>query len=157
MTLEMSDHWLRLDNQLCFPLYAAARAIMQAYQPELGKLGLTYPQYLVMMVLWEADGLSVKALGEKLYLDSGTLTPLLKRLEEGGLLRRARAAHDERVVELFLTAEGKRLKKRAEEIPQEVLCRIGVPLEKVLRLRDEVKVLFKHLREANGRIEKESP
>jgi MarR family transcriptional regulator, organic hydroperoxide resistance regulator len=154
MILEMSDHMLRLDNQVCFPLYAAARAIMQAYQPFLAKLGLTYPQYLVMMVLWEKDGVSVKTLGEKLYLDSGTLTPLLKRLEENGLLRRARADHDERVVELFLTAEGKRLKKRAEEIPQEVLCKIGVPLEKVLRLRDDVKVLFQHLKDANS---KETP
>jgi DNA-binding MarR family transcriptional regulator len=150
----MSDHRLRLDNQLCFPLYAAARAIMQAYQPLLAKLDLTYPQYLVMLVLWEEDGLSVKAVGERLYLDSGTLTPLLKRLEDGGFLRRTRAERDERVVELFLTAEGKRLKKRAEEIPQEVLCRIGVPLDKVLRLRDDVKVLFQHLKEAN---EKEKP
>jgi DNA-binding MarR family transcriptional regulator len=150
----MSDHMLRLDNQVCFPLYAAARAIMQAYQPLLAKLGLTYPQYLVMMVLWEEDGLSVKAVGERLYLDSGTLTPLLKRLEEGGFLRRTRADHDERVVELFLTAEGKRLKKRAEEIPQEVICRIGVPLEKVLRLRDDVKELFQHLKKANA---KETP
>jgi DNA-binding MarR family transcriptional regulator len=147
----MSDHMLRLDNQVCFPLYAAARAIMQAYQPLLAKLGLTYPQYLVMMVLWEEDGLSVKAVGERLYLDSGTLTPLLKRLEEGGFLRRTRADHDERVVELFLTAEGKRLKKRAEEIPQEVICRIGVPLEKVLRLRDDVKELFQHLKQANAK------
>jgi DNA-binding MarR family transcriptional regulator len=147
----MSDPRLRLDNQLCFPLYAAARAIMQAYQPFLAKLGLTYPQYLVMMVLWEEDGLSVKRLGEKLYLDSGTLTPLLKRLEEAGFLRRTRAAHDERVVELFLSAEGKRLKKRAEEIPQEVLCRIGLPLEKVQRLRDDVKLLFQNIKDANSK------
>lgn len=156
MNLTMSDHVLRLDNQICFPLYAAARAMMQAYQPVLAKLGLTYPQYLVLMVLWEQDGISVKEVGERLYLDSGTLTPLLKRLEESGLVRRARAAHDERVVEVFLSAEGKRLKKRAEAVPQEVLCKIGVPLEKVLRLRDDVKVLFKHLRAANGRPEKEN-
>jgi DNA-binding MarR family transcriptional regulator len=144
----VADH-LRLDQQICFPLYAAARAMMQAYQPLLSKLGLTYPQYLVLMVLWETDGLSVKALGERLYLDSGTLTPLLKRLEEAGLLRRARAAHDERVVEVFLSTEGKRLKRRAEEIPGEIFCRLGVPLEKVNRLRDDVKVLFRHLRELN--------
>ena len=153
----MSNPILRLDNQVCFPLYAAARAMMQAYQPLLAKLGLTYPQYLVLMVLWEEDGVSVKALGERLYLDSGTLTPLLKRLEESGLVRRTRASHDERVVEVFLSAEGKRLKKRAEEVPAAVLCKIGVPLEKVLRLRDDVKVLFKHLREANARNEEESP
>jgi DNA-binding MarR family transcriptional regulator len=154
MFIRMSDHWLRLDNQLCFPLYAASRAIMQAYQPALADLGLTYPQYLVMMVLWEKDGLSVKELGERLYLDSGTLTPLLKRLEENGLLRRGRAAHDERVVELFLTLDGRRLKKRAENIPQDVLCKIGVPLEKVQRLREDVKLLFQHIKAANS---KEAP
>jgi DNA-binding MarR family transcriptional regulator len=147
----MSNPWQRLDNQLCFPLYAASRAIMQAYQPALSKLGLTYPQYLVMMVLWEEDGLSVKAIGEKLYLDSGTLTPLLKRLEENGLVLRGRATHDERVVELFLTTEGKRLKKRAETIPQDVLCKIGIPLEKVQRLREDVKLLFRHIKDANSK------
>jgi DNA-binding MarR family transcriptional regulator len=149
----MSNPWQRLDNQLCFPLYAASRAIMQAYQPALSKLGLTYPQYLVMMVLWEEDGLSVKAIGEKLYLDSGTLTPLLKRLEENGLVLRGRATHDERVVELFLTTEGKRLKKRAETIPQDVLCKIGIPLEKVQRLREDVKLLFRHIKDANSKEE----
>jgi DNA-binding MarR family transcriptional regulator len=146
-------NYLRLDQQICFPLYAAARAMMQAYQPLLAKLGLTYPQYLVLMVLWEDDGLSVKALGERLYLDSGTLTPLLKRLEEAGLLRRVRAEHDERVVEVFLSADGKRLKKRAESVPGEIFCKLGVPLEKVHRLRDDVKVLFRQLRDLN---EKES-
>src|SRR5437773_5223446 len=80
--LVMSDQALRLENQVCFPLYAAARAITQAYQPLLAKLGLTYPQYLVLLLLWEHDGLAVKALGQRLYLDSGTLTPLLKRMEE---------------------------------------------------------------------------
>jgi DNA-binding MarR family transcriptional regulator len=144
---------LRLDQQVCFPLYAASRAMMQVYQPLLNKLGLTYPQYLVMMVLWENDGLSVKELGKRLYLDSGTLTPLLKRLEEAGLLRRVRAQHDERVVEVFLSAEGKRMRKRAEEVPGEVLCKIGVPVEKVLRLRDDVKALFQHLRVANEKEE----
>jgi DNA-binding MarR family transcriptional regulator len=142
---------LRLDKQLCFPLYAAARAIMQAYQPLLAKLGLTYPQYLVMMVLWEEDGVSVKTLGEKLYLDSGTLTPLLKRLEEAGLVRRARTPQDERVVELFLTVEGRRMKKRAEEIPQDLFCKIGVPMEKIQRLREDVKMLFQHIKDANSK------
>jgi DNA-binding MarR family transcriptional regulator len=146
----MSDH-LRLDQQLCFPLYAAARAMMQAYQPLLTKLGLTYPQYLVLMVLWEDDGLSVKELGERLYLDSGTLTPLLKRLAEAGLVRRTRAAHDERVVEVFLTGPGKRLEKRAENVPGEIFCKLGVPLEKVRRLRDDVKVLFGQLRRVNAK------
>lgn len=145
----MSVRSLLLDNQLCFPIYAAARAMMQAYQPLLAKLGLTYPQYLVLMVLWENDGRSVKELGERLYLDSGTLTPLLKRLEEANLVRRTRATHDERVVEVSLTAEGKRLRKRAEEIPEEILCRVGVPMEKAVRLRDDFRQLFTQLKNAN--------
>jgi DNA-binding MarR family transcriptional regulator len=144
----VADH-LRLDQQICFPLYAASRAMVQAYQPLLSKLGLTYPQYLVLMVLWEDDGLSVKQLGRRLYLDSGTLTPLLKRLEEAGLLRRVRAQHDERVVEVFLSADGKRLRKRAEAVPGEIFYKLGVPLEKVQRLREDWKILFKHLRELN--------
>jgi DNA-binding MarR family transcriptional regulator len=93
---------LRLEHQVCFPLYAAARAVTQAYQPLLAPLGLTYPQYLALMVLWEQDGLAVKDIGARLYLDSGTLTPLLKRLEQAGLVRRVRAARDERVVEVFI-------------------------------------------------------
>jgi MarR family transcriptional regulator, organic hydroperoxide resistance regulator len=150
----MPARTLLLDNQLCFPIYAAARAMMQAYQPLLNKLGLTYPQYLVLMVLWEQDGLSVKEVGERLYLDSGTLTPLLKRLEEAGLVTRDRASHDERVVEVCLTADGKRLRKRAEEIPQEILCRIGVPVEKAVRLREDFRQLLAQLKNAN---QKEAP
>src|SRR3954447_10951939 len=109
---------LLLDNQVCFPLYAAARAVTQAYQPLLAALGLTYPQYLVLLVLWEEDGLSVTQIGRRLHLDSGTLTPLLKRLAPAGLVRRARAAGDGRGVQVFLTAAGRRLERRAEEVPQ---------------------------------------
>ena len=97
---------LHLEDQLCFALYSASRAVTAAYAPLLEPLGLTYPQYLVMLVLWEGDASSVKAIGEQLELDSGTLTPLLKRLEAQGLVRRARSTEDERVVEIFLTTDG---------------------------------------------------
>src|SRR3954447_20856924 len=102
----MSDP-LRLENQLCFALHAASRAMTAAYQPLLDALGITYPQYLVLLLLWEQDGVRVSQLGERLHLDSGTLTPLLKRLESRHVLERRRSTDDERVVEVFLTAEGK--------------------------------------------------
>ena len=108
---------LRLDDQLCFPLYAAARAVQQRYRPLLAELGLTYPQYLVMMVLWEDDGQSVSALGARLMLDSGTLTPLLKRMEAAGLLERRRSTDDGRVVRAHLTEAGHALHARAEGVP----------------------------------------
>lgn len=116
---------LRLSDQLCFSLYATSRAITQAYQPFLAPLGITYPQYLVLLVLWEEDGLLVKEIGERLELDSGTLTPLLKRLESSGLLRRRRGTVDQRQVRIELTAEGKALRQRAEGLPERILCRYG--------------------------------
>ena len=145
----MSDEALRLDHQLCFPLYAATRAMMQAYQPLLARLGLTYPQYLVLMVLWETDGVSMKLIGERLYLDSGTLTPLLKRMEEAGLVRRARSARDERVVDVFLTAEGKRLKRRALDVPQQLFCKLDMPIDEFLKMREDVRHLFERIRDLN--------
>ena len=116
---------LLLDSQLCFALYTASRSMTQAYQPLLGELGLTYPQYLVMLVLWEEDGVTVKRLGERLLLDSGTLTPLLKRLEAAGLLVRQRASEDERRVEVWLSAAGKALESQAAAVPQAMRCRYG--------------------------------
>lgn len=117
---------LRLDRQVCFPLYAAARAVQQRYRPLLAPLGLTYPQYLVMMVLWERDAdrehaPTVGELGARLYLDSGTLTPLLKRLEARGRLRRERAAHDNRVVRIELTDAGRALRADAAPVPEQLL------------------------------------
>lgn len=132
---------LRLDDQLCFALYAASRAVTAAYAPLLAPLGLTYPQYLVMLVLWETDGVSVKQIGERLALDSGTLTPLLKRLESQGLLARTRSAEDERVVEIRLTADGKKLKQRAKTIPEKLGCHFGMPLEEIIRLREQLRSL----------------
>jgi DNA-binding MarR family transcriptional regulator len=116
------ESWLRLDHQLCFALYASSLAMTKLYKPLLDPLGLTYPQYLVMLVLWETDGLAVSQLGERLQLDSGTLTPLLKRLEASGLVQRLRDSADERRVLLQLTREGRALKRAALAVP----CRRGL-------------------------------
>ncbi|SDL08370.1 DNA-binding transcriptional regulator, MarR family [Catalinimonas alkaloidigena] len=128
---------LNLDHQVCFPLYVLSRQITAQYRPLLDELDLTYPQYLVFLVLWEQKSLSVKALGDRLYLDSGTLTPLLKRLEQKGLLRRHRAAHDERVVEISLTDEGIALRKKAEGIPERFVHRCNMTPEQMEALRDQ--------------------
>jgi MarR family transcriptional regulator, organic hydroperoxide resistance regulator len=119
------DDTLALDSQLCFALYSASLAMTKTYKPLLEKLGLTYPQYLVMLVLWQENGLLVKAIGEKLFLDSGTLTPLLKRLEASGLIVRTRDLEDERQVRITLSREGRALKRRAQDIPNQVLCASG--------------------------------
>ena len=111
---------LRLDNQLCFPLYAASREIIKLYHEPLSRLGLTYTQYITMMVLWEEKTISVKDLGKRLFLDSGTLTPLLKALEKEGYITRTRSKEDERVLVVELTDEGKKLKEKAASIPSEV-------------------------------------
>ncbi|MCP3136184.1 MarR family transcriptional regulator [Pyxidicoccus sp. QH1ED-7-1] len=139
------DDPLSLDAQLCFPLYAAARAVTQAYAPLLSKLGLTYPQYLVMLVLWETDGVTVKGMGEKLFLDSGTLTPLLKRLEAQGLVRRERSKEDARSVHVHLTAAGRALRRKAVSVPEALVCKMGLSLQELSRLRDDVRRLFEAL------------
>jgi len=140
----MSEH-LRLDNQLCFAVHAASRAMNAAYQPLLEALNITYPQYLVLLTLWEEDGARVSRIGERLYLDSATLTPLLKRLEKRGLVERRRSARDERVVEIFLTASGKRLKKKALDVASGFFCKLQMPLPEAVRLREELKGLSKRL------------
>jgi DNA-binding MarR family transcriptional regulator len=111
---------LKLENQLCFPLYASAREVVKKYKPFLDKIGLTYTQYIAMMVLWENKSINVKSLGECLYLDSGTLTPLLKKLEAQGLVARARSAEDERNLIVTLTDKGEALKQEALHIPEEI-------------------------------------
>ncbi|WNG18874.1 MarR family winged helix-turn-helix transcriptional regulator [Cystobacter fuscus] len=141
---------LRLDDQLCFALHAASRAMTGAYQPLLEELGVTYPQYLVLMALWEEDGARVSRLGERLYLDSATLTPLLKRLESRGLVERRRSRVDERVVEVFLTPEGKRLEQRALELFPQLACKTRLSLGELVRLRDTLKKLTRTLHEATG-------
>ena len=115
-----SNDWLQLDQQLCFALYSTSLAMTKIYKPLLAPLGLTYPQYLAMLVLWERDGLTVGELGERLFLDSGTLTPLLKRMEASGWLQRERAADDERRVLVSLTAEGRALRQKARRIPPQL-------------------------------------
>ncbi|WP_316805609.1 MarR family transcriptional regulator [Pedobacter nototheniae] len=117
---------LKLENQLCFPLYALSRVITAHYKPLLAKIELTYPQYLVMLVLWEHKTLSVKDLGEKLMLDSGTLTPLLKRLEEKVLVRRERSKIDERMVFISLSDKGLALKQLAAQIPYDLACSLDL-------------------------------
>jgi DNA-binding MarR family transcriptional regulator len=143
---------LKLDAQLCFPLYAASNLLTRLYRPLLEELGLTYPQYLVMLVLWERTPASVGELSAKLYLDSGTLTPLLKRLEAAGLVRRQRSVADERRVEVSLTRNGLALKKRAREVPGAVACRIGLGGERFIGLRAELRALMELLGEANGSV-----
>jgi DNA-binding MarR family transcriptional regulator len=139
---------LRLDQQLCFALYAASRAMTAAYQPLLDDLEITYPQYLVLLTLWEEDGLRVSRIGERLYLDSATLTPLLKRLETRGLVERRRSTADERVVEVWLTTEGKRLKRRATEIPKAAFCKANMSMGELARLRETLQHLTRTLHEA---------
>ncbi|WP_298188246.1 MarR family transcriptional regulator [uncultured Pseudomonas sp.] len=141
------EEGLQLDNQLCFKLYAASRAVIRAYKPMLEQLGLTYPQYLAMLVLWEWQQQppaqpTVKALGERLLLDSGTLTPLLKRLEQQGLLLRKRSAKDEREVHLALTPAGCDLRDQVLPLKNQLLCERGVDLDAVATLRSQVGVLL---------------
>lgn len=124
-TLEFKN--LRLKNQLCFAPYSATHTIVRFYTSRLAALGQTYPQYLVLIVLWERDGISVKQLSEKLHLDSGTLTPILKRLEMGGLVQRKRNSEDERRVNLVVTKEAFGLKKRVARIQRMVACQTGLP------------------------------
>lgn len=140
-----TDQALLLDNQLCFALYSASLAMTKLYKPLLERLGLTYPQYLVMLVLWENDGPTVSELGERLCLDSGTLTPLLKRLETAGLLRRQRADDDQRRVQVQLSAAGRKLKARAASVPGCVAQATECSLPELLALTDELQQLRRRL------------
>lgn len=132
---------LQLDNQLCFALYSASLAMTKVYKPLLDELGLTYPQYVAMLALWERDGVSVSELGERLRLDSGTLTPLLKRLEAAGLIVRLRAVEDERRVHITLTAAGRRLRAKAEKVPACVLEASGCSISELVQLTHQIQQL----------------
>ena len=125
---------MKLSRQLCFPLYAAARNVTGLYTPWLRPLGLTYTQYIALLALWEEDGISVSALGERLMLDNGTLSPLLKKLEAAGLVERRRSSEDERVVVLTLTDEGRALQEKAKDVPAHVAGCIELPPEKAQAL-----------------------
>lgn len=138
---------LRLDNQVCFALYSASLAMTKLYKPLLDHIGLTYPQYLVMLVLWEQDGVTVSELGERLFLDSGTLTPLLKRLEAQGQIARLRDVQDERRVRITLTSQGRALRDQAEAIPQCVLQSSQCSIAELTALTTELKQLRDRLSE----------
>lgn len=141
----LSDQALRLDNQLCFALYSASLAMTKLYKPLLDELGITYPQYLVLLVLWERDGITVSELGERLSLDSGTLTPLLKRLETAGLVSRLRDTQDERRVLVRLSAAGRELKQRAARIPGCVLQASQCSVAEAMALTHQIQTLRNRL------------
>lgn len=136
---------LKLDNQLCFAVYAASLAMTKAYKPVLGALGLTYPQYLVLLVLWEQDHRPVTELAECLCLDSGTLTPLLKRMESGGWVQRQRSTQDERKVHIVLTAAGQALRERAACIPSGMADKLACNTAELSRITTELHTLRKRL------------
>jgi DNA-binding MarR family transcriptional regulator len=148
-----NDSILKLENQLCFAVYACAREITKLYHPLLKELGLTYTQYVTMLALWEKDQVTVKQLGYRLYLDSGTLTPLLKKLEAMELLTRSRDKHDERSVIIKLTEHGKRLKDKAMDIPERLFCQAGVSQEEAEDLRKQTIGMLKkvqHMQDDNN-------
>jgi len=136
---------LHLEAQLCFALYSATLALGKAYGPVLAGLGLTYPQYLVMLVLWQEDGLTVRALGEQLHLHSGTLTPMLKRMEQAGLVRRTRDKQDERLVRTELTQAGRDLRTRAQQVPCTIAQFMGMPTERLMQIKDDLQELRQSL------------
>ena len=141
--MEKNYDMLKLENQLCFPLYACAREIVKKYHPHLDDIDLTYTQYIVMMVMWEERKISVKQLGEKLYLDSGTLTPVLKSLEAKGFVTRNRSAEDERILIVELTEAGEKLKDEAADVPPKIACCVSLTPEEAAELH---RLLYKVLR-----------
>jgi DNA-binding MarR family transcriptional regulator len=147
---DMDFEQLKLENQLCFPVYAASRLIIREYQPHLEKLGITYPQYLVLMVLWERDGITVNEIAQKLILNTNTITPLLKRLESQGIVTRQRSKNDERKVIVKLTSQGKTLKTDAASIPEKLVAGIisaGMDLEELGSLKDNLYEIIDYLLE----------
>jgi len=137
----IAKNMLQLDQQLCFALYSANLALHKVYRKLLSQLDLTYPQYLVMLVLWERDELRVSDIGERLFLDSATLTPLLKRLEAAGLLTRYRGTADERQVIIALTAAGRTLREKAQAVPEAVICATDCSLDEIVTLKQQLEKL----------------
>ena len=135
---------MKLDNQLCFPLYAAARNVTSLYTPYLKPLGLTYTQYITFLVLWEKDGISVSEIGSRLMLDNGTLSPMLKKLEQAGYIERKRSSDDDRVVIISLTEKGRDLQGKAKEIPEKVGSCIDLPIEKAKELQGLLNELLEN-------------
>lgn len=147
---------MKLGNQLCFPLYAAARNVTGLYAPCLKPLGLTYTQYIVLLVLWEKDGISVTEIGEKLRLDNGTLSPLLKKLEQAGYVKRQRSREDERVVVVSLTDGGRKLQEKAKDVPLKVAGCIDLPPEKARLLYELLYELLENRNKKKGENEHEN-
>jgi DNA-binding MarR family transcriptional regulator len=145
---QAADWPLRLDTQICFAVYSTAHAFNRVYKPLLNQLGLTYPQYLVMLVLWERDGVPVKDIGVRLYLDSGTLTPLLKRLETAQLIKRTRGTEDERQVLIALTPQGRALREKARAVPQSILAASACSLSELSVMKNEIVALRDRLNAA---------
>ena len=144
----MEFEQLRLGNQLCFPVYAASRLIIREYQPHLDKLGITYPQYLVLMVLWESDNLPVNDIAQKLILNTNTVTPLLKRMEVMGIINRHRSENDERKVMVQLTTKGKQMQTEAASIPEELSASLlsgPLTIEALIDLKDKLDLIVKFL------------
>jgi MarR family transcriptional regulator, organic hydroperoxide resistance regulator len=150
VTKNASDSPLQLGNQICFAIYSAAHAFNRVYKPLLDRLGLTYPQYLVMLVLWEQDGVTVKEIGQRLHLDSGTLTPLLKRLEAAQFLKRTRNTEDERQVLISLTPQGLAVKDKARGVPQAILTASACSVGELSTIRNELVALRDRLNAAVG-------
>ena len=138
---------LRLETQLCFPLYVCSKEIIRKYKPYLDPLGLTYTQYIAMMVMWERKKVNVKELGERLYLDSGTLTPLLKKMEEKGLVRRERSLEDERVLDVVITDEGMALREEAVKVPMAMKSCVTLNMEEAKLLYDVLGKMIQDIRE----------
>jgi len=147
---QTADLALRLDNQICFAIYSTAHAFNRVYKPLLDLLGLTYPQYLVMLVLWERDGVPVKDIGERLFLDSGTLTPLLKRLESAQFIKRTRSTEDERQVLIALTPHGQALQEKAKSVPQSILAASACSIDELSAMKGEIVALRDRLNAAVG-------
>lgn len=154
---ETPDAWQQLDRQLCFALYSASLAMTKVYKPMLEPLGLTYPQYLVLLLLWERDAQTVSALGERLFLDSGTLTPLLKRMEAAGWVTRERAAEDERRVVVSLTASGRALRRSARDVPRQLVQATGCDAEELIGLTTQLQNLRRRLQGATASGDRSSP
>ena len=147
---QAADAPLLLDNQICFAVYSTAHAFNRVYKPLLDRLGLTYPQYLVMLVLWERDGVPVKDIGERLFLDSGTLTPLLKRLEAAQLIKRTRSTEDERQVLIALTPQGQALREKARAVPQSILAASACSIAELSAMKNELVALRDRLNAVVG-------
>ncbi|HAX96767.1 MAG TPA: MarR family transcriptional regulator [Prolixibacteraceae bacterium] len=144
----MAYEQLKLENQLCFPVYAASRLIIREYQPHLDRLGITYPQYLVLMVLWEEDNLTVNDIARKLILNTNTVTPLLKRMEQQGIIMRKRSDEDERKVIVQLTAKGRKMQEEAARIPESLVTRLAasnLDKDELVRLKDSLNSIIRFL------------